>query len=61
MSEDIIRRIRELEQKIKEQQEKIDYVQTILRLIQEEHPELTHSELLQLPDYRRSWLSLIHI
>ena len=55
MSEDIIRRIRELEQKIKEQQEKIDYVQTILRLIQEEHPELTHSELLQLPDYRRSW------
>ena len=55
MSEDIMRKIRELEQKIKEQQEKIDYVQTILRLIQEEHPELTHSELLQLPDYRHSW------
>jgi len=55
MSEDIIRRIRELEKRIKEQKEKIAYVETILRVIEEEHPRLTREELMLLPEYRHSY------
>lgn len=57
--EAIFRRIREYEERIRRRAETIEYFETIVATIREEHPELTHYELLAInPEYRRTYFSI---
>ena len=57
--EPVLRRIKELEERIKRRAETIEYLMTILAVTREEHPELTHFDLLRIdPKYRGTFYSI---
>ncbi len=57
--EPILRRIRELEERMRTRAETIEYLESIQKITREEHPELTHMELMvMLPTYRHTAYSI---
>ena len=57
--EPILRRIKELEERIKKRAETIEFLETRLSVTREEHPEYTHAELLRIHvPYRRDFYSM---
>ena len=57
--EPILRKIRELEERIRKRTETIEFIETRLAVTREERPQYTHAELLGIyPPYRRDFYAM---